>query len=98
MNYLMIAGMAAVTYASRSVPLVLGGTPRPVVGRYLRLVPVAIFTALIVPGLAAPDGELSVGPELAAGAIGLLIALTTRNVLATLGLGYVAFIALEGLN
>ena len=72
--------------------------PRPVVGRYLRLVPVAIFTALIVPGLAAPDGELSVGPELAAGAVGLLVALATRNVLATLGLGYAAFMALEGMN
>ena len=48
--------------------------------------------------LAAPDGELSMGAELAAGAVGLLVALATRNVLATLGLGYVAFIALERLN
>ena len=94
----MIAGMAAVTYASRAAPMVLGGTPRPAVARYLRLVPVAIFAALIVPGLAAPDGDLSLGPELAAGAVGLLVALATRNVFATLGAGYLVFIGLEGLN
>jgi branched-subunit amino acid transport protein len=98
LNYLMIAGMAAVTYASRALPMVVGGTPRAAVGRYLRLVPVAIFAALIVPGLAAPDGELSLGPELVAGAVGLAVAMVTRNVFATLGAGYVVFMALEGLN
>ena len=97
MNFVMIAGMAAVTYASRSFPLVAGGVPRAVVGRYLRLVPVAIFAALVVPGLAAPDGDLSLEPELVAGAVGLAAAVTMRNVFATLGAGYVAFIVVERL-
>jgi branched-subunit amino acid transport protein len=93
----MIAGMAAVTYASRALPMVIGGTPGPMVGRYLRLLPVAIFAALIVPGLAAPEGNLSLEPELVAGAVGLVAAITTRNVFATLGVGYAVFVALEGL-
>jgi branched-subunit amino acid transport protein len=97
LNYLMIAGMAAVTYPSRSLPLVLGGMPSPVVGRYLRLVPVAIFAALIVPGVAAPEGELDAGAELIAGVVGLAVVLATRNVLLTLALGWVAFVVCERL-
>jgi branched-subunit amino acid transport protein len=96
LNYLMIAGMAAVTYPSRSLPLVLGGMPSPVVGRYLRLVPVAIFAALIVPGVAAPEGELDAGAELIAGVVGLAV-VSTRNVLLTLALGWVAFVVCERL-
>jgi branched-subunit amino acid transport protein len=42
---------------------------------------VAIFTALVVPGLLASGGKGRIGPELWAGLVGLLVARRSRQVL-----------------
>lgn len=94
MNLLMIAAAAAITYSSRSLLMVFGGRPGPRLSRFLQLAPVAIFAALVVPGYAAPDGDLALGNEILAGALGLAVALLTRNVFLTLLSGYLLFVFL----
>ena len=57
----IIAGMVAVTYIPRLLPLVLRGgrAPRPWQSRMLRLVPFAAIGALIFPGaFGAVEGSL----------------------------------------
>lgn len=77
-NWWTILGMAAVTYATRAVPLLFGGGEMPGwLARGLAYVPVALFAALAVPGFARPHGSLAVGPELAAGVVAALVAWRT---------------------
>lgn len=94
--FLTILGMALVTYAARVIPmLVLRGELPVWLQRWLGFVPVAVFTALILPPLLLrEDGEarmLAFGPALPAGIIGALVAWRTNNVLLTIGAGLVTF-------
>ena len=89
---LIIIGMALVTYFTRIGALALFrfiGVPSWL-NRWLKYVPVAILTALIVPSLLLPKGylDLSVNNHyLIAGFIAALVAYKSRNIVATLGLG-----------
>lgn len=59
----------------------------------LPFVPIATLTAIIAPGLARPGGawDLSIrNGRLAAGGVAILVAAGTRNVLLTIGAGFVA--------
>jgi branched-subunit amino acid transport protein len=95
-TWLTILGMALVTYAARVVAiLLLRGEVAPWLRRWLGYVPVAVFTALILPPLLLrSDGDVSflaVGPALPAGIIGALVAWRTNNVLLTIGAGLCVF-------
>ena len=94
--WLTILGMALVTYASRAITmLALRGDVAPWLRRWLSYVPVAMFTALILPPLLLfeRDGTkaLALGPALPAGLIGGLIAWRTGNVLLTIAAGIATF-------
>lgn len=94
--WLAILGMAIVTYAARVAPLVaLRGEVAPWLRRWLEYVPVAVFTALLLPPLLLKThGEaqtLALGPALPAGLIGAVVAWRTGNVLATIAAGLAAF-------
>jgi branched-subunit amino acid transport protein len=79
---LIILGMALVTFTIRFSPIaLLSRDLPPILARWLHYVPVAIFTALVVPGLLPPRSEATVGPELWTGLVGLLVAYRTRQVL-----------------
>jgi branched-subunit amino acid transport protein len=79
---LTILGMALVTFVIRfSLIALLSRDIPPFLARWLRYIPVAIFTALIVPGLMISGGEVRIGPELWAGLVGLLVAHRSRQVL-----------------
>ncbi|WP_029215693.1 AzlD domain-containing protein [Kallotenue papyrolyticum] len=94
--WLTLLGMALVTYATRVMPLLtLRGAPAPRVERVLRAVPPAIFAALIVPGLVAPEGVLAVGATVWAGLLGGAVALLTRSMALTILAGLLAFAALR---
>ena len=69
--WLVIAGMMAVTYLPRMLPLVLYSrrTPRPWQRRILSLVPFAAIGALIL-----PDGLTSVDGAILPSVIGLAVA------------------------
>jgi branched-subunit amino acid transport protein len=98
--WLTILGMALVTFAARvTTMLALRGDVSPWLRRWLGYVPVAVFTALIVPPLLlhAQDGAqvLVLGPALPAGIVGALVAWRTGNVLLTIVAGMGVFWALR---
>ena len=99
--YLTMLGMVAVTYAARALPLLLlRGELPPWLKRWLALVPVAVFTALILPPLLIREqGDtrlLTFGPALPAGIVGALVAWRWGNVLITIGAGLATFWLLKG--
>lgn len=94
-NWLTIIGMALVTYATRALALLLmRGELAPWLRRWLDYVPIAIFTALVLPPLLVSSGErpaLVLGPALPAGIAGALVAWRFGNILLTIGAGLAAF-------
>jgi branched-subunit amino acid transport protein len=94
--WLTFAGMMAVTYAARAVPLiVMRNDPPPWLALWLKYVPPAVFTALIVPAVvtqsATTGRTLVAGPAIGAALIGALVAWRTSNAIATVVVGMLAF-------
>jgi branched-subunit amino acid transport protein len=90
---ILLAGL--VTYATRlSFILLLDRIKVPDwFRRGLRFVPVAVLSAIILPELTSPDGSLSLtwrNPQLAAGAVAILVAWRTKNMLLTILAGMAA--------
>lgn len=96
-EFLMIAGMAVVTFAVRYPVLWL-------VGRYqlpeawlraLRFVPAAVLSALIVPAILFPTGgplpNPVTNPYLVAGIVAAVVAWARRSLLLTLAVGMIVF-------
>jgi len=90
--WVVIVVLAVGTWAMRSLPIMLHGavnTP-PWAQRLLRYVPVAALTALVVPGALyiKTDGMYAFAPaRTIAAVVAMLVALRTRNVIATLAAG-----------
>ncbi|MTI81665.1 MAG: AzlD domain-containing protein [Firmicutes bacterium] len=99
----IIIGMAAVTYLTRFGCLVLfryTGIPSFLHG-WLKHIPTAILTALIVPSLLLPKGYLDLTIQnhyLIAGILAAVIAYKSRNIIATVGLGIMVMISLNWLD
>lgn len=94
---LLILGMTLVTFGVRYPPLALVGRLNlpPAVVRALRYVPVAVLTAIIVPAMVMPNGEIDTSFDnayLYAGIIAVLIAWRSKNLLLTIGLGMIVFL------
>jgi len=90
---ILLAGL--VTYATRlSFILLLDRIQVPDwFRRGLRFVPVAVLSAIILPELTSPEGSLSLtwcNPQLAAGAVAILVAWRTKNMLLTILAGMAA--------
>ncbi|SHI87367.1 AzlD domain-containing protein [Desulfosporosinus lacus] len=88
----IIIGMTLVTYFTRFGALALFRfTGVPIwLNRWLKYVPVAILTSLIVPLLLSPKGYLDISlynDYLIAGIAAAFVAYKSRNIIATLGLG-----------
>jgi len=96
----IITGMALVTYFTRFGSLALfrlTGIP-PWLSRWLKHVPVAILTALIIPSLLLPKGSLDLtlnNHYLLAGIAAALAAYKTRNIIPTMGLGMLVMLSLR---
>ena len=100
-EWLLIAGMTAVTYATRyPVLALLGRLPLPpALFRALRLVPVAVLTAISVPAVLAPAGELQAtfaNPYLWGSLVAVAVSWRTRNLLATIVVGMLVFALARG--
>jgi branched-subunit amino acid transport protein len=94
--WLTFLGMFAVTYAARAIPLLLlRNEPPPWLATWLRYVPPAVFTALIVPSEVSQvvDGArvLAFGPGLGAAVVGAVVAWHTENAILTVVIGMCAF-------
>ncbi|KHO66380.1 MULTISPECIES: AzlD domain-containing protein [Pseudomonas] len=98
--WLLILGMAAITFAIRYS---LFAWPNlrfaPVVRQALHYVPSAVLSAIVVPVMLMPDGEglqLSLdNAYLLAGLAAIAIAAFTRNLLATIAGGLLVFFLLR---
>ncbi|WP_428563156.1 MAG: AzlD domain-containing protein [Solidesulfovibrio sp. DCME] len=91
-TFLTICAMAAVTYATRSGPLLfLAGRSLPEgARRFLAHVPAAVLAALVAPALFCPDGAWSLGPGnlvLWAGLAAFGLALRSRGFFGPVALG-----------
>ncbi len=102
-EFLLVLGMALVTFAVRYPVLVLvSKIPMPDrMFRALRYVPPAVLAAIIAPALLLPDGKtLDFSPTntyLVGGIIAGLIAWRTKNLLLTIVLGMAFFLLLRAL-
>lgn len=102
-EFIMVAGMALVTFAVRyPVMMLVGKIPLPDrVFRALRYVSPAVLAAIIAPAVLMPDGqtlELTPGNSyLVAAVIAALIAWRTKNLLLTIVIGMGVFLVLHTL-
>jgi branched-subunit amino acid transport protein len=66
--------------------------------RGLRFVPVAVLSAILLPELTRPDGTLFLSwrnPQLLAGAVAILVAWRTKNVILTIIAGMAALLVFQ---
>lgn len=98
--FYIIIGMALVTYFTRFGALALfrfTGVPSWL-NRWLKYVPVAVLTSLIVPSLLLPKGYLDISLNnhyLIAGLVAAFVAYKNRNIIATLCLGMTIMFVLK---
>lgn len=104
MNYwqeaLLVLGMMVVTFGVRYPVLSLGGRIKmpEILIRALGFVPVAVLSAIAVPIMLAPDGELAVtlnNEYLVAGVASIATIAITRHLLLTIILGMTLFLILR---
>ena len=101
--FLIIMGMATVTFFTRFAPAVLfRQTGVPVwFERWMKHVPTGILTALIIPALLLPQGYLDVSIHnhyLLAGLVAITATYIFDNALVTMSLGLVAMLSLRYLG
>jgi branched-subunit amino acid transport protein len=91
---MILGGLATFTIRATFILLVGQREIPPQVRRALYYIPPAVLTAIIVPELLLPQGELEISltnPNLLAGVAATLVAWRTRNVLFTILVGMVVF-------
>jgi branched-subunit amino acid transport protein len=98
--WLSIVAMTIITLATRTVMLVFGDRiPLPErVQHALRFAPVCALTALIAPELLTEQGAWAISlanAKLVGGAIAVAVMLATRSMIATMGIGMAAYLALR---
>ena len=98
--WLIIIGMGVITFALRYSFIALAGRLElpPVLQRALRFVPAAVLSALVLPALVYPGGELNLSlgnDRLLAGLVALVVAWRTKSILPTLIVGMAALWLLQ---
>jgi branched-subunit amino acid transport protein len=95
--WVLVVGLTVGTYLLRASFLLgaqyVGGLP-PIAERVLPFVPTAVLAGLAAPSILLVDGVVVLGfdnPRLFAGAIAVVVAWRTENMLATVGVGMAAF-------
>lgn len=96
--WLLIVGLALVSFVTRAVFILPGGRFRlgPTVERVLRFAPAAALAAIIMPDITRTTDFATLSPDLprlVAGGAAFVVAATTRNILLTIVVG-VAILAL----
>ena len=99
-TWLMVIGMLAITFATRYSFFAWPDLRfPPLLRQSLNYVPIAILTAIIVPGMFMPDGhtlDASLNNAyLLAGLFTIAVAAFTRHLLTTVAGGLVAFVLLR---
>lgn len=97
---ILIAGMMVVTFGVRYPLLALSGRVRmPAwLSRALSFVPVAVLSAIVLPMMIAPEGNLWFALDneyLVAGCVSIIVAALSRHLLLTIVLGMSLFMLLR---
>lgn len=97
---LVIIGMSVVTYLPRMLPLVVLSKLKlpPLFTAWLRYIPVAVLSALLVPGVLLSHGRLAFtlqNKALLASIPSLLVAARTKNLFLTVSAGIVTMYLLQ---
>lgn len=100
--WLLILLAGAVTFAIRLSFIALLDRLQmpPWFGRALRFVPVAVLSAIILPETATRNGVTDLSwrnPQMLAGALAVLVAWRTRNIMLTILAGILALLAAQAL-
>lgn len=98
--WITIVAMTVITVATRTVMLVFGDRiPLPErVQHALRFAPACALTALIAPELLTEQGAWAISlanAKFVAGAIAIAVMFATRSMMATMGAGMAAYLALR---
>ncbi|HBC00690.1 MAG TPA: branched-chain amino acid transport [Pseudomonas sp.] len=98
-TWLLILGMLAIPFAVRDSFFAWPDLRFPrAIEQGLHYVPVAVLTAIVVPGMLLPDGQWALNWDnayLLAGLLAIAIAAVSRNLLATIAGGLLSFFALR---
>ena len=97
-EWLMIAGMMAVTFGIRYVLFALAERIRlaPWIEASLKFIPPAVLIAIVLPAVLLPGGDWHVSfsnPYLVSAVVTTAAGILTRNLLATIAVGLCAFFA-----
>ncbi|MCP4325765.1 MAG: AzlD domain-containing protein [Alteromonadales bacterium] len=102
-EFLLISGMLIITFSIRFV--IFAGAGKLSFPNWLasalKFVPPAVLTAIIIPSVMMPNGFIDISfsnSYLMAGIFAFIIALTTKNLLKTIGLGMSFFLILQYLG
>lgn len=96
-EFLLIAGMAIITFSIRYVVLAASSkiTLSPKLTQLLQYIPPAVLTAIVVPAVLIPEGNellLTVeNPRLIGAIAAVLISYWTNNLLLAIGIGMLTF-------
>jgi branched-subunit amino acid transport protein len=80
-EWIAIVGSGLATYLTRSLPLLVTFRPGARLRGYLDDLPIAVIAALAGAGVLAPEQRLTIGPEIAAAVVVILVARWRRNLL-----------------
>ena len=95
----LIVGMAVVTYLTRApMMLLLRGELPAWLTRWLKYVPIAVFTALVVPAFAAPRGVPELQINLLVGLVAAVVVWRTRQMYFGIVAGLLVFWLLRAIE
>ena len=99
-DWLLIAGMAVLTFVPRYIPFGLAGKVSipPLMSQALSYVPIAVLTVIIVQTTLIRDGEVVLTVQnhyLIAAITAFFVSLITKHQFLAIGLGLVSFLVLK---
>lgn len=102
-EWLLIIGMALLTFIPRYIPFGLAGkvTIPPLLSLALSFVPIAVLTVIIVQTAFIQDGEITLSLQnhyLIATAVAFIVALVTRQLYLTISLGLISFALMKAFS
>lgn len=99
-DWLLIAGMALLTFVPRYIPFGLAGkvTIPPLLSQALTYVPIAVLTVIIVQSALIQKGEVLVSMQnhhLIAATVAFFVSLITKKQYLAISLGLISFLILK---
>jgi len=99
-DWLLIAGMAVLTFVPRYIPFALAGrvTIPPLIAQALSYVPIAVLTVIIVQTTLIREGQFMFSGQnhhLIAAFVAFMVSLITKHQFLAIGLGLLSFLMMQ---